>query len=106
MSAPVKITGIRIKTPPVVEISDEGIYVWFKRGVYAEKTVVKQRWPLVAVDYDKDGDLIGVEVVPFPKSFSLNGVLAPAGLKVSDRMAAKAEIQPVKRMDAAQIVTA
>jgi len=91
----IRLTGLRTKTAPAVEISDEGVYVWFKRGETAHKTVVKQRWPVVAVDYDKKGDVIGVEMAPFPKSFSINAILEPAGLRVSERMAANAEIVPM-----------
>lgn len=93
-----KLTGIRSKEFPVMEISDEGVYVWFKRGAKAEKTIVKRRWPLLAVDIDKEGDVIGVELVPMPTSFTINSIINPAGFKVSDRVAAKTQIMPVEKM--------
>jgi hypothetical protein len=39
----------------VVELSDEGLYVRFKSGVESAQTIVRSRWPLVAIDLDADG---------------------------------------------------
>ena len=54
---------VKSKMMPVVEIDTaaQAVYVYFQRGVRVAKTVVQNQWPLVAVDLDKHGEVIGVE---------------------------------------------
>jgi hypothetical protein len=40
-----------------------GFYLGFRRHLKVARTVVKQKWPLVALDYSKTGRLIGIEAV-------------------------------------------
>ena len=46
---------------PIVRVTVEGLYVCFRQGVQSAKTVIRSRWPHVAVDLDDKGDVIGVE---------------------------------------------
>ena len=66
----------------VVELSDEGLYVRFKSGVESAKTIVRSRWPLVAIDLDADGYVIGIECTPVPAEFGLTSVAKLANVAV------------------------
>lgn len=65
-----------------MELSDEGVYVWFKRGSKAAKTVVRSRWPFVAVDVDEAGDVIGIEITPAPAEITLGRVAKLANVSI------------------------
>ena len=54
---------VKSKRPPVVEVDTaaQALYVYFQRGVHISRTVVQNQWPLVTVDLDRDGGVIGVE---------------------------------------------
>jgi hypothetical protein len=65
-----------------VELSDEGLYVRFQSGVEAARTIVRSRWPLVAVDLDAAGGVIGIECAPVPAEFGLTSVAELASVAV------------------------
>jgi uncharacterized protein YuzE len=67
----------------VVELSDEGLYVRFKSGVNSARTIVRSRWPLVAIDLDTAGNVIGIECTPVPAEFGLTSVAKLANVSVS-----------------------
>jgi uncharacterized protein YuzE len=82
---------ITSRQPPVVQITDEGLYIYFKPGSVAHKTIVRHRWPLVAIDLNEDGEIIGVEAVPPPENFTLRELIAKAGGKITDKALANAQ---------------
>jgi uncharacterized protein YuzE len=86
---------ITSRQTPIVQLTDEGLYIYFKPGAVSEKTVVRSRWPLVAIDLDKNGDVIGIEAVPPPESFTLRGLIAKAGGKITDKALANAQFKRV-----------
>ena len=67
---------------PVVEVDTvaQALYVYFQRGVRIARTVVQNQWPLVAVDLDKHGAVIGVEASGV-EEFTLSPVLRSAGVQ-------------------------
>jgi uncharacterized protein YuzE len=93
MSKPEYEFTVRATTSPVVELTADGLYIWFNPGGDAVKTIVKSRWPFLAVDVDKNGDIIGIEHAPLPKEFSISKVSQKAGVRISDKVAARAEIR-------------
>jgi hypothetical protein len=80
---------------PLVEINDAGLYIRFKVGETATKTIVRNEWPHVAVDLARDGSVIGVELVPLPERFSIGRVAREAGIRIPPEvLGADPEIQP------------
>jgi len=92
---------VKSSASPVVEWSPDGLYVMFKPGAKAAKTIVRRRWPVIAVDVDKDGDVIGVECAPAPARFSIAGLAKDAGIRVPKEAAARAEFQNIETLQAA-----
>ena len=80
---------------PVVEVDTvaQALYVYFQRGVKVAKTVVQNQWPLVAVDLDKDGGVIGVEACGV-NEFTLSPVLTKAGVEAPARLVSSARYVP------------
>lgn len=74
----------------IVELSDEGLYVRFKQGAEAVRTVVRSRWPLVAIDLDKAGEVIGIECTPAPEEFGLTSVAKLANVAISAEIVSRA----------------
>ena len=74
----------------LVELSDEGLYVRFKTGVEAARTVIRSRWPLVAIDLDAEGAVIGIECTPAPAEFGLTSVAKLANVGVPAEIASRA----------------
>ncbi len=70
---------VKSKMMPVVEIDTaaQAVYVYFQRGARVAKTVVQNQWPLVAVDLDKHGEVIGVEACGL-REFTVRPILAQA----------------------------
>jgi hypothetical protein len=66
------------------------IYVQLRQGLKVAKTVVRQQWPLVAVDYSADGRVIGIEAVGHA-SFTLNALFRVAGLRAPAHLAQAAK---------------
>lgn len=95
MSKPTYQFLVSSASRPVVEVSPDGIYVWFNRGRRAAKTEIKSRWPVVAVDLDENGEVIGIEHAPAPAAFSLQKLAASAGVRVPAAVAARAQFQQV-----------
>jgi uncharacterized protein YuzE len=80
---------------PVVEVDTvaQALYVYFQRGVKVAKTVVQNQWPLVAVDLDKDGGVIGVEACGVDE-FTLSPVLDKARVEIPARLLNSARYVP------------
>ena len=92
--------NIKEAVTPIVQWSPDGLYVTFKPGAKSAKTIVKRRWPVLAVDLDKDGEVIGVECAPAPAKFTFMGIAADAGIYVPERAAARVEFQDVEKLHA------
>lgn len=92
---------VQSSASPVVELSADGVYVWFQPGRKASRTLVRSRWPVMAVDLDEDNEVIGIECAPLPKTFSLQELGRKAGVLVPDMAAARAQIKPIADLKAA-----
>ncbi len=46
-----------------IDTDSGGVYLGLREDLKAVRTEVRQQWPLVAVDFSKNGTLIGVEAV-------------------------------------------
>src|SRR5438552_13376137 len=84
------ILVVRSKAPPTVEIDTEAsaAYVRFKRTKVARTFRHGSKWPIVTIDLDARGDVVGVEFVGV-KKFNLGHLLQ--GVPV------KAQIQTIAR---------
>ena len=80
---------------PVVEVDTiaQALYVYFQRGVKVAKTVVQSQWPLVTVDLDKRGGVIGVEACGVDE-FTLSPVLDKARVEIPARLLNSARYMP------------
>ena len=78
---------VRSKIPPVVTVDSvaDAVYVYFQRGVKIARTKVINEWPLVAVDLDAAGDVIGIEAL-CPENFTLRSLANNAAVKVPKRL--------------------
>ena len=66
------------------------VYVSLRQGLKIAQTIVKQEWPLVAIDVAADGRVIGFESVGAP-SFTLKTLFKEAGIKAPARLAETAK---------------
>ncbi len=64
-------------------------YIKLIEGRKVVRTEVKKEWPLVAIDYAADGQIIGVECAG-AKEFSLKNALDDAGVEASDKAISRA----------------
>ena len=80
---------------PVVEVDTvaQALYVYFQRGVKVARTVVQNQWPLVTVDLDKHGGVIGVEACGVAE-FTLSPVLNTARVEAPTRLVNAARYVP------------
>ena len=87
---------------PVVEVDTmaQALYVRFQRGVKVSRTVVQHQWPLVTVDLDKDGGVIGVEACGVDE-FTLSPVLTKARVEAPTRLVNSARYVPTPELVAA-----
>ena len=60
---------VKCKTPPTVEIDTEAsaAYVRFRRAKVAKTLRHSARWPIVTIDVDARGQVVGVEFVGVKK---------------------------------------
>lgn len=65
------------------------VYIQLRHGLKVANTVVKQQWPLIAIDYAKDGRVIGFEAVGH-ESFTLTALFRAAGISVPARLSERA----------------
>ena len=82
---------VHSKSPPTVEIDTEAsaAYVRFKRAKVAKTVRHTSKWPIITIDLDSQGEVIGVEFVGV-KKFNLNYLLRLTPVKTSSRSAAQA----------------
>src|SRR5207244_1355366 len=85
------ILVVRSKAPPTVEIDTEAsaAYVRFKRTKVARTFRHGSKWPIVTIDLDQRGDVIGVEFVGVRK-FNLGYLLRRAPVKALAHTIARA----------------
>ena len=66
-----KMTELKINSeePPVIERPENTseTYIWINRKGKVAKTINRSSWPLVNIDYDEKGNLIGIEVIGLQK---------------------------------------
>jgi len=69
------------KTPPTVEIdaSVASVYVRFHKARIAKTIRHQPAWPIVTVDLDKNGEVVGVEFVGI-RDFSIHQLLRKAAV--------------------------
>lgn len=86
---------------PVVEVDTmaQALYVYFQRGVKVARTVVQNQWPLVAVDLDRKGAVIGVEACGV-EEFTLLPLLHIARVKAPSQMINAARYIPTPELAA------
>ncbi len=86
-----EIIVVKCKTPPTVEIDTEAsaAYVRFKRARVARTERHRVKWPIVTLDFDSHGEVIGIEFVGV-KKFNLGWLLKQVPLKASSRAIDKA----------------
>ena len=60
---------VKSATPPTVEIDTEAsaVYIRFKKAKVAKTLRHNSKWPLVTIDLDEAGNVIGVEFVGVKK---------------------------------------
>ncbi len=85
-AAQTNIIAVKCKTPPTVEIDTEAsaAYVRFKRTRIARTLRHSAKWPIVTIDLDSSGEVVGVEFVGV-KKFNLGYLLKQAPLKAPSR---------------------
>ena len=73
---------VESRTPPTVEIDTEAaaVYVRFKKAKVAKTLRHRSKWPLVTIDLDGDGNVIGVEFVGV-KKFNVNYLMKTIPVK-------------------------
>jgi hypothetical protein len=65
--------------------------------------VIRREWPHIAIDLDRAGQVIAIEMVPNPTQFSIAGILAQAGITLPTELSAdKIEIRPEVKAALAQ----
>ncbi len=81
---------LRSKTPPIVEIDTEAsaAYVRFKHAKVARTVRHGAKWPIVTLDLDAHGEVVGIEFVGV-KKFNLGYLLERVPLKASLRTIAR-----------------
>lgn len=83
--------AVTSKTAPTVEIDTEAsaAYVRFTRATVAKTVRHGSRWPIVTIDLDARGQVIGIEFVGI-KKFNLEHLLQQVPLKAPARAVARA----------------
>ena len=84
------ILVVRSKTPPTVEIDTEAsaAYVRFKQAKVTRTVRHGAKWPIVTLDLDARGEVVGIEFVGV-KKFNLGYLLKRVPLKASLRTIAR-----------------
>jgi uncharacterized protein YuzE len=82
---------VRSRAAPIVEIDTEAgaAYVRFKRARVAKTLRHRSKWPIVTIDLDASGEVIGIEFVGV-KKYNLEYLLKRAPIKVPSSMLEKA----------------
>jgi len=90
--------------PPTVEIDQaaSAIYIRFKRGKVARTIRYESKWPLVTVDLDAGGDVLGVECVGV-KRFNLPSVLKTARVQAPSEAVTRADFQFASKPQPAEV---
>lgn len=73
-----------------------GIYLGLRENLRVVRTEVRQQWPLVAVDYARDGRVVGIEAVGM-NPVRLDLMLQIARVKVASSALRRATIRQVSR---------
>jgi hypothetical protein len=76
-----------------IDTKSGGVYLGLREHLRAARTEVKQEWPLVAVDYSRSGQLIGIEAVGMPE-INIGEVLRIAGVTLTATTMRSATLHP------------
>lgn len=87
------ILFVKTKTPPTVEIdaSAAAIYVRFHKAKVARTIRHESAWPIVTVDLDSNGNVVGVECVGV-RDFNISQLLRKAFVHAPAEAVANARI--------------
>lgn len=77
---------VKSNSPPIVEIDTEAqaAYVRFKKAKVARTLRHRSKWPIVTIDLDGNGEVIGVEFVGV-RHFNLKHLLKRVPIKAPPR---------------------
>ncbi|MGD1018985.1 MAG: DUF2283 domain-containing protein [Verrucomicrobiia bacterium] len=92
------IFAVKSSQPPMVEVDAEAsaLYIRFQKGRVAKTIRHPCQWPLVTVDLDAAGDVLGVECVGVSK-FNLLELLRKASVKAPADFSARVRFQLVPK---------
>ena len=76
-----------------IDAQSGGVYLGLREHLRAARTEVKQEWPLVAVDYSRSGQLIGIEAVGMSE-INIAEVMRIAGITLTATTMRSATIHP------------
>lgn len=76
-----------------IDTTSGGVYLGLREHLKAARTEVKQQWPLVAADFSRTGELIGIEAVGMPE-INLGEIMRIAGVKLTATLLRSAVIHP------------
>jgi uncharacterized protein YuzE len=84
------IIVVKCKAPPTVEIDTEAAaaYVRFSRAKVARTLRHGAKWPIVTIDVDARGQVVGLELVGV-KKFNLSYLLEQASVKATPDASAR-----------------
>jgi uncharacterized protein YuzE len=94
---------VQTKSPPTVEIDTEAAaaYVRFKRTKVAKTLRHSSKWPIITIDLDSQGEVVGVEFVGV-KKFNLNYLLSQTPIKAPSRSVAQASYVSAEALSASK----
>ena len=80
------IIVVKGKSTPTVEIDTEAsaAYVRFKRTKVTKTVRHRVKWPIVTIDIDRNGEVVGIEFIGV-KKFNLGWLLKQVPLKAPSR---------------------
>src|ERR1700735_2546218 len=89
---------IKSSTAPVVEIDNGAgaVYVRFQSRAVVKKTLVQSDWPLVTIDLDVRGNVIGVEALGM-NEFTITAILHRAKVEAPLGLVNKTRYVPTKQ---------
>ncbi len=74
-----------------IDFASGAAYVRFSPpGQKVAKTLVRREWPLVAIDLDKEGEVIGIEAIGV-NNLTIHKLLEKANVQMNPRLVQKAE---------------
>ncbi|AHF94469.1 hypothetical protein OPIT5_16750 [Opitutaceae bacterium TAV5] len=85
---------------PTMAVLGDRLYLKFKPGTPVDHTVPVKNSPLVLVDVAENGEVLGIERIPEPRSWSVESICKEARVKIPAAVAARTKVK-VHREEAA-----